>query len=166
MKNEAKAYAKNMDVAPRKARSVADLVRGRSAGDAEAELSVRRERAAHPILKLLRSAVANARSRNLDPDTLFVKEIRVDKGITLKRILPRAQGAASPIHKVRSHILITLGAGKGPARFKLAQRAVKAIAKKEGKRETAKSDDTIEPQKPKVETKSPFTHRLFRRKTG
>src|ERR1700734_2859952 len=97
-------------IAPRKVRSVADLVRGLSVNDAEAQLLVQRRRPAKSLLKLLRSAVSNAKTnKQLNPDHLFIKEIRVDQGPMLKRILPRARGSASPIQKKMSHVTITLG---------------------------------------------------------
>src|SRR6202044_4234810 len=96
-------------IAPRKTRSVADLIRGLSVNDAEAQLLVQRRRPSQALLKLLRSAVANAKNNKLNADHLFVSEIRVDGGPMLKRSLPRARGSASPIQKKMSHVTITLG---------------------------------------------------------
>lgn len=96
-------------IAPRKTRSVADLIRGLSVNDAEAQLLVQRRRPAKALLKLLRSAVANAKNNKLNSDHLFVAEIRVDGGPMLKRYLPRARGSASPIQKKMSHVTLTLG---------------------------------------------------------
>lgn len=97
-------------MAPRKVRSVADLVKGLSVNDAEAQLIMQRRRPAKPILKLLRSAVANAKNnRQLNADHLFIESIRVDGGPMLKRSLPRARGSASPIEKKMSHVTIILG---------------------------------------------------------
>src|ERR1700734_2843668 len=96
-------------IAPRKTRSVADLIRGLSVNDAEAQLLVQRRRPSQALLKLLRSAVANAKNNKLNADHLFVKEIRVDGGPMLKRYLPRARGSASPIQKKMSHVTLILG---------------------------------------------------------
>src|ERR1700734_1563666 len=96
-------------IAPRKTRSVADLIRGLPVDQAEAQLLVQRRRPAKALLKLLRSAVANAKNNKLNADHLFVSEIRVDGGPMLKRSLPRARGSASPIQKKMSHVTITLG---------------------------------------------------------
>ncbi len=103
------AKLRYLRIAPRKTRSVADLIRGLRVDEAEAQLMVQRRRPAKALLKLLRSAVANAKNNKLNPDHLFVSEIRVDGGPMLKRYLPRARGSASPIQKKMSHISITLG---------------------------------------------------------
>jgi large subunit ribosomal protein L22 len=97
-------------MAPRKVRSVADLIRGLTVNEAEAQLLSQRRRPSGAILKLLRSAVANAKNnRKLNPDHLFVTEIRVDQGPMLKRMLPRARGSASPIQKKMSNVTLVLG---------------------------------------------------------
>ena len=103
------AQLRYLRIAPRKTRNVADLIRGLSVNDAEAQLTLLRRRPAKPLLKLLRSAVANAKNNKLNADHLFVKEIRVDGGPMIKRYLPRARGSASPIQKKMSHVTITLG---------------------------------------------------------
>ena len=104
------ATLRYLRIAPRKVRSVADLVKGLTVNEAEAQLIVQRRRPAKSILKLLRSAVANAKNNaKLDPNHLFIQSIRVDGGPMLKRYLPRARGSASPIEKKMSHITITLG---------------------------------------------------------
>jgi large subunit ribosomal protein L22 len=105
---EQKAQLRYLRIAPRKTRSVADLIRGLSVNDAEAQLLVQRRRPAKALLKLLRSAVANAKNNKLNVDHLFVAEIHVDGGPMLRRSLPRARGSASPIQKKMSHVTITL----------------------------------------------------------
>jgi large subunit ribosomal protein L22 len=102
------ATLRYLRIAPRKTRSVADLIRGLPVDAAEAQLMVQRRRPAKAILKLLRSAVANAKNNKLNADHLFVAEIRVDGGPMIKRFLPRARGSASPIQKKMSHVTITL----------------------------------------------------------
>ena len=94
--------------APRKVRLVAGLVRGKPVDIALVELKHRAKRAAPVFVKLIESAVANARVLGLNMETLHIKELRVDKGPVLKRSRPRAQGRAFPIHKHTSHILVTL----------------------------------------------------------
>lgn len=97
-------------IAPRKVRSVGDLVKGMSVNDAEAQLMVQRRRPAQALLKLLRSAVAGAKNnKKWNPDHLFIVSIRVDQGPMLKRFLPRARGSASPIQKKMSNVILTLG---------------------------------------------------------
>jgi len=95
---------------PRKVRLVVNAIRGKSIADALAQLSVMNKRAAAPIEKLVRSAVANAKQNaNTEADVLFIKEVRVEKGITLKRSMPAARGTAHPIHKHRSQVYLILG---------------------------------------------------------
>jgi large subunit ribosomal protein L22 len=119
-------------IAPRKTRSVADLIRGLSVNDAEAQLMVTRRRPAKAILKLLRSGVANAKNNKLNVDHLFVSEIRVDGGPMLKRYLPRARGSASPIQKKMSHVTLVLGVNsKLTSKYKIVV-PKKAKAKPEG----------------------------------
>jgi large subunit ribosomal protein L22 len=97
-------------MAPRKVRSVGDLIKGLPVNEAEAQLIVQTRRPSKAILKLLRSAVANAKNnKSVDPQHLYVFNVRVDGGPMLKRMLPRARGSASPIQKKMSHVTITLG---------------------------------------------------------
>lgn len=94
---------------PRKVRLVTDLIKGKSVEAATAELSYLPKRAADPVLKLLKSAVANATNSGSKTEGLYVKNVSVDKGIVLKRMMPRAHGRGFPIHKHTSHISIELG---------------------------------------------------------
>jgi large subunit ribosomal protein L22 len=100
-----KAKLNNYRQSPRKVRLVADLVRGKSVAGARAELKHLAKRAATPLLKLLDSAVANSGKK----EGLYIKSIQVDKGVVLKRSMPRAHGRAFPIHKHSSHVSIELG---------------------------------------------------------
>ncbi len=108
-----KSYLKNYRQSPRKVRLVADLIRGKSVKHALIQLEVGGKRANSPIVKLIKSAVSNAKN-NFDLDdndleeNLRIKEIRIDKGIVLKRIMPRARGSAARINKRSSHISIVL----------------------------------------------------------
>lgn len=105
-----KAVLRNYRQSPRKVRLLVDLIRGKKVSRALPVLSIISKRAAGPIKKLLESAIANAKNNdNISEDALFVKEIRVDEGPTLKRIRARARGSAFAIRKRTSHILITLG---------------------------------------------------------
>ena len=104
-----------MRVAPRKARLIADQVRGLPIEDARALL--RFSPAAPPTSwrKLLDSAAANAENNHdLVADDLRVAEIHVDEGPTLKRYRPRALGRATPINKRTSHISLALSPRRGP----------------------------------------------------
>jgi large subunit ribosomal protein L22 len=107
-----KASAMHVRIAPRKVRMVVDTVRGKSVSQAMNLLTFTRKKAAKPVQKLLRSAVANA-AENAgidDVDALMIDQIMVDEGPTLKRYMPRARGRATPIRKRTSHIRITLRA--------------------------------------------------------
>ncbi len=98
-------------IAPRKVRLVADLVRGKSARHAATILSTLPKGAAAPLLKLLRSAEANARhAAQGSTGDLYVKRIVVNEGPRLKRFRPRAFGRAAQILKRTSRISITLDA--------------------------------------------------------
>ncbi len=104
-----KAVLKNYRQSPRKVRLLADLVRGKKVVKALEVLSFTNKRAAEPVVKLINSAVANAKQHGADVEKLFVKSIAVDKGIVLKRFMPRARGSAAQILKRASHISVELG---------------------------------------------------------
>ncbi len=106
---EAVARARYIRIAPRKARLVADMIRGKSAEQASQLLSYTPKAAAPIIRKVLLSAIANAENKgDIDVDTLYVKSIFVDQGPTQKRFRPRAMGRATTIQKKTSHITIIL----------------------------------------------------------
>jgi large subunit ribosomal protein L22 len=164
------ATLRYLKMAPRKVRSVGDLVKGLSVNDAEAQLLVQRRRPAKALLKLLRSAVANAKSnQKFDPEHLFVASVRVDGGPMLKRILPRARGSADPIQKKMSHVTITLGVNANlkskytivaPKKTKLPQ--VSDTKRSKDKRQPKEDEQRAEPKK-----KQNFWKRTFnRRKAG
>lgn len=129
---EVKASLRNLRIAPRKVRLVADLVRGKSVAEAKLQLSFNKKRASLPVLKLINSAVANAdHNFNIDTDTLRIKSICVDQGPMLKRFMPRAFGRAAEIQKRMSHIRLVLEGDK----------AAGAAAKKTEKKAAAKKED-------------------------
>lgn len=109
---EAKAEMRFLRVTAQKARRVVDLVRGRSAVDAIALLKFQPQEVAGDVLKLIQSAVANARvlaeisGERFVESELIIKEIFVDEGQTMKRIRPRAQGRAAQILKRTCHISV------------------------------------------------------------
>lgn len=106
---EATAKTKYLRISPQKARLVVDLVRGKTVREAERILLFSRKRAAGLVGKILKSAVANAaQNPNIDEKILFVQEIRVDQGPSLKRWRARAQGRAAAIKKRMSHITVVL----------------------------------------------------------
>jgi large subunit ribosomal protein L22 len=107
---EAKAVARYVRIAPRKARLVIDLIRGKSVDEAFSILRFTPKAASPIIEKVLKSAVANAEhNHNLNVSNLVVKKAYVDEGPTLKRYQPRAQGRAYEIKKRTSHITVVVG---------------------------------------------------------
>lgn len=106
---EAKASAKFVRISPRKVNIVLDLIRGKDVKYAEAVLKHTPKAACEPLLKLLRSAVANAENNpEMDASSLFVAQCNATAGPILKRIRPRAQGRAFRINKRTSHISLVL----------------------------------------------------------
>ena len=111
---EAKAQARFVRVTPQKARRVVDLIRGKQAEQAVATLKFAPQAAGETVLKVVESAIANARegakraNERLDEQDLYISEVYVDEGPTLKRFRPRAQGRASQILKRTSHITVVV----------------------------------------------------------
>ena len=111
---EAKAQARFVRVTPQKARRVVDLIRGKQAEQAVATLRFAPQAAGETVLKVVESAIANARvkadraGQAFDAGSLVVREAYVDEGPTLKRFRPRAQGRASQILKRTSHITVVV----------------------------------------------------------
>ncbi len=103
------ASLKNYRISPRKVRIVADMVRGKSVAQAKVILANAVKKAKHPLADLLDSAIGNAKNNfKLDPENLFVKEIRVDQGLVMKRFRPVSRGMAHSIKKRTSHVLLVL----------------------------------------------------------
>jgi large subunit ribosomal protein L22 len=98
----------NYRQSPRKVRRVANLIKGKPIMTAVSTLTFTPKDSAEPILKLLKSAIANAKSLSVDEVDLVVKGITVDKGPILKRMMPMARGRGFPIHKHTSTITIVL----------------------------------------------------------
>jgi large subunit ribosomal protein L22 len=156
-------------LAPRKVRLVADLVRGMSVNEAEARLSLDRHRAAKPLLKLLRSAMAGARQKELDPEVLFISEIRVDQGIMMKRFMARAQGRGVQIQKKSSHIILGLGENPNQSRgrFTVPQSKKKASKEVKEKPVARKKAKPVKDEAPKEKKeKAGVVKRTFSRKAG
>ena len=106
---EAKAIAKGVRIPPRKARLVIDLIRGKSALEADIILNNINKEAARLIKKVLTSAVSNATNNlGLDVNNLYVKEAYVNEGQTLKRMKFGSRGYVDPIKKRTSHITIVV----------------------------------------------------------
>ena len=111
---EAKAIAKNVKIAPRKARLVINLVRDKSVAEADKILNNQNKEAARLIRKVLTSAVANAENnKSLKKEKLYVKEAFIDEGVTLKRMKFGSRGHVDPIKKRQSHITIVVSEKEG-----------------------------------------------------
>ena len=103
------AHLRHLRISARKVRMVTDLIRGKSFQDASHILRFVVKRGAYPVLKLLNSALANAKQKfNAQEQNLRIAKITVDDGPKLKRYRPRARGQTYPIHKKTSHITVVL----------------------------------------------------------
>jgi large subunit ribosomal protein L22 len=179
----ANASLRYLRISPRKVRLVANVIKKLPVSEAEAQLMLHPRRPASIILKLLRSAVSNAKNKKLEESKLFISDIRVNQGPILKRWIPRAQGRATPIHKNTSHVEITLKESEKPvqSRFiteiKKVKKPKKEVAHKheheeeghEHAEEKAKQLKTEKQEKIKKERKASekreFVQKLFRRKS-
>jgi large subunit ribosomal protein L22 len=176
----ASASLRYLRIAPRKTRLVVNVIKKLPIGEAEAQLMLHPRRPAVAVLKLLRSAIANAKSKKLDVSKLFISDARVDQAPILKRWMPRAQGRATPIHKQTSHVIIVLkeGVKSVQSRFitevKKVKKPKKEAARKhehEHEHEPAaeeKANPKTEKKEAKKETKTAgkgFVQRIFRRKS-
>ncbi|MFH1413088.1 MAG: 50S ribosomal protein L22 [bacterium] len=186
------AKARFIRMSPRKVRLVVDLVRNKKTDKALDQLKFVNKAAALPISKLINSAIANAVNNfELDKDNLYIKEIKVDEGPTLKRWMPRAHGRATPLRKRTSHISVTLGEIKDSGVKKAKKQKVEAPVKigekpKQEEEKTAKAKDEAKPEikeqdkeiiDPRGEGKGKhtkieggaakgFKNKIFRRKSG
>lgn len=129
---EVKAKAKFIRMSPTKIRLVANLIKKLPAAKALDQLAFSGKRAAGPVVKLIKSALANAEHNfELAKDNLFIKEITVNQGPTLKRWLPRAHGRATPIRKQLSHVNLVLSEIKASGQVTAKKPAIAAPAKLE-----------------------------------
>jgi large subunit ribosomal protein L22 len=107
LETEARAYAANLRISPRKLNLVAQLIRGKACQKALADLSFTKRRIAQDVKKLLESAIANAENNHqLDVDKLFVAEASVGRGLVMKRFHARARGRGSRILKPFSNMTL------------------------------------------------------------
>ncbi|MFA6586047.1 MAG: 50S ribosomal protein L22 [Candidatus Paceibacterota bacterium] len=141
-----KAYLKNYRQAPRKVRLVAGLIKGKKVEEAIPMLDFLAKRAGFPIKKLLLSAVANASQMGVAKENLFIKELRVDKGIVMKRMMPAAMGTGHRINKRTSHITLVLGERENKIKAKDAK-------KKEIKKEIVKPVKAVKTAAKKISKK-------------
>jgi large subunit ribosomal protein L22 len=107
--NESRAVLRMTRISPQKLNLLAQLIRGKSADKAKAELEFSRKRAALDVLKCLNSAIANAdNNHGLDIDSLVVAEAHVGKNLIMKRMSTRARGRGARIEKPFAQITIVL----------------------------------------------------------
>jgi large subunit ribosomal protein L22 len=105
--NEARAYAKLIRTSPRKLNLVAQLIRGKAAQAALADLTFSKRRVANEVKKVLQAAIANAENNHqLDVDRLFVREATVGKTLVMKRFHARGRGRSSRVEKPFSNLTI------------------------------------------------------------
>ena len=155
-------------IAPRKVRLVADLIRGKSVEEAQTILNFTVKKATQPLLKLLNSAIANAKNNfQLEESNLYISRITVDEGPKYKRWRARARGRASEIQKKTSHITLVL---KGEKKKKVEKEISKVKPKEEIKpaEEVEKKPKPKTPKREKKETSKKkekiSLRRIFKRK--
>lgn len=156
-----RAKLNNYRMSARKVRLVADLVRGKKVDEAITLLSFTNKKAASAIIKLIKSAIANAKNNyNLSETELFIQEIKVDEGITYKRWMPRAMGRATPIRKRGSNVSLSLGvlegSGKKGEENKSKTKKVdskKKVASKKADKKTKTTKKSKEDKKGKAKKK-------------
>ncbi|MBI2459305.1 MAG: 50S ribosomal protein L22 [Parcubacteria group bacterium] len=194
---EVKAKAKFIRMSPTKIRLVTNLIKKMPVAEALNQLRFINKLASGPVAKLIKSAIANAEHNfELAKDNLFIKELTVDQGPTLKRSMPRAHGRATPIRKKTSHINLILGEIKASAAVKAKKQAIAAPIKLETqpkkeaevKLKTAAEAEIAEPKTEGIKEKGQaiidprmqgrrghtkieggakgFAARMFRRKSG
>ena len=106
---EAKAYLRYIRISPRKVQIVCDLIRGKDVNTAMAILMQTPKAASEPLVKLLKSAVANAENNfNMDVEKLYVSEVFATGGPILKRMLPASKGRGHRINKRTSHVTLAV----------------------------------------------------------
>lgn len=126
---EVRAKLRFLRMSPRKVRLVVDAIRGRGVDEAEHRLMYVQKQAVRPVLKLLKSAIANAENNfQIKKDNLYIKKAFVDMGPSLKRWKPRAFGRAAAILKRSSHVTIILDERTGTTKAKKAKTAAKGKA--------------------------------------
>lgn len=172
---EVRVQLNHLHIAPRKVRLVASLIRGRGVKSAELELCHLPKRSALPLLKLMKSAVADAKHNfDLVENSLRIKSIVVDQGPALKRYRPRAFGKAALIRKETSHVSLiletiekddsmTLSSKRKKNKNEPVVREIKLEDWKRGVGAKTKASEARKETKPKIKPVD-FVRRMFRRK--
>jgi large subunit ribosomal protein L22 len=177
------ASARQLHISPRKMRLVTNLVKNMYVTDALAQLTHVDKKAAPIMVKLLKSAVANAQNNfNLNPEWLYVKSITTDMGKVMKRYFPRARGSAFVIRRKLCHVNVILEerkrSGKAASRLSLFKKAAKAedtqtpsvdaqdAANKSAKTSERKPKSPGKTSEQKKQNTVQNKRRLFNRKSG
>lgn len=153
---------KYLRISPRKVRLVADLIRKKKVDQAERILNFTVKKAAEPIAKLLKTAIADARNNfHIDSDNLYISKITVDEGPKYKRWRPRARGTAYQINKRTCHITLVLEEDKQKKELQARESRKEAVQSgrlkkivpsvKENKKEEASSRNVKIEKKTKVQ---------------
>lgn len=140
-----KAILKNYRQSPRKVRLVADSVKGKKVEEALLKLKFMPKRATEVIEKLIASAASNAKENFDANQELFVQNIEINQGVTLKRYRPRARGSAYRINKRTSNIVVTLADAslmKSKKNSKKVEKPVENTEKKAPAKKTVKNPST------------------------
>lgn len=144
-----------LKIGPQKVRLVVDLVRGKKISEARRILKVLNKISAKPVLKLIDSAVANAKHNyQLKEDSLIIKKIVVNEGPVLKRWMPKAHGRATSIIKRSSHIELVLEGEKETKETKVLKNKLVKKAEKELKVNEVKNIKRVKSVKDKKDNKS------------
>jgi large subunit ribosomal protein L22 len=107
--NEASAFLRAIKISPQKLNLVAQMIRGKAAQTALAELTFSRRRIARDVRKVLQAAIANAENNHqLDVDRLYVKEATVGRAFVMKRFHTRGRGRSSRVEKYFSHLTVVV----------------------------------------------------------
>lgn len=161
------ATLRYLRIAPRKTRLAVNVIKGLSANEAEAQLILSSRRSGDYLLRLLRSAIANATNNKKIPVTkLFVQNVYVNQGPKIKRGTPRARGSMALIEKKMSHVTIVLGVREEEKEKKFTitdTKKAKKVTKKE-KKASAKTAAHEEGEK-KARTKKGAVQKTFQRKS-
>lgn len=145
---EVKAQLNNLRLAPRKVRAVVNLIKGKKAVDAVGQLPFLIKRPSIPLSKLIQSALANAENNfQMVRDNLFIKELRVDEGVKLKRFRPKAYGRVGPIQKKTSRITLILAEKVPGLKRKVETKSTEQEAK------AAHKHEHHEHKEPEIKTK-------------
>ncbi len=173
-----RAKIKNLRIAPRKVRLVAEMIRKKSAEEARQILTFTTKKAAPAMLKLLNQAVAGAKTGfQIDEKNLYISRILVDEGPKYKRWMPRARGMATPIYKRTSHVTFILDettkTGRQPSTKRVTKKQIRSEKTKKTVSQVSEKTE-IAPKaakpkfKPEREERKPKTEkgirRIFKRK--